>query len=371
VPTPTISAQEWLNPGQRMRCKGVYLGRIGEFNGGAVKLTEERLEKMQRSNFPPGTHRPRHHIGHPEPTFIGEQRSIGYYEKLYRDGDYLRGDLAGVNPWDAQEISEHGGYPERSMELMRDGDGYEMLACGSLGSSAPGIPGMPPITPEMWEWMEENESALAADTEVLYLSAAGRETFVLQTTTEPHTTSPTEEKMSEVTQAQLDALELKLSQKYDSALAAKDEEIASLKSEVESGKDELRNVHAGSRLALATGKVERLSRDLQNKGHATPGQVNEGKLDAVLLHAEMNCPAMTIDGKSVPFIDALSKLLESGLKLSANRNFSVAPPRETHSLAASGDEAALAAARAYQEEHKCSLQEAVQALARKEASNVA
>lgn len=349
-----------------MRCKGVYLGRIGEFNGGRVKITDEILSGMERASFPTGTHRPRHHIGHPEPMFTGEQPAIGYYERLYRDGNYLRGDLAGVEPWDARQICEQGPFPERSMELARSGDGYEVLACGSLGSSAPGIPGMPPIAPDQWEWMDDG-AALNSTEEVLYLSAAGREVIRLQADAEPHTPE-SEETMSENIQAQLDALEQKLGQKYEAALAASNEKIEELTEKLSGTEDKLRQVET---VSLARARANELSLSLQNGRKVTPGEVKEGKLDAVLLHAAQSCPPIEIEGKSVPYIDALSALFNARPTFAPARNFSVAPERTALSNDKTDDEVALSAARTYAEENKCTLQQAIQALARKEATNVA
>lgn len=361
----------WLDPGPRFRIRGIHLAYVGEFNGGRVKLTEQKMDGMARTEFPPRTHRPKYHIGHPDPDKIGEQRAIGAFERLYRVGDEFYGDLVNVTPWDASLILETGPFSERSMELARDGDGYEMLACGSLGSSAPGIPGMKPITAAMCELMDESDPMLQTDREVLYLSAAGRETFTLSDAAAARTQDSPEEEM-ELSHEQKEALKLELMGEVKEMLAEKDKEIETLSDKLAATETRLTNtdnaLKAAQQLSDARSDVDKLSRSLQDERRVSPAGVDPqtGNLEGVLLHARTACPPMQIDGKPVPFFDALSRFLQTQPSANLARSLSIAPKPAAPQAGKSEDEMALSRAKAYAAEHKCSLAEAVAALAREE-----
>ena len=313
------SPQDWLNPWGLTRIDGVAVASLGDFVdkfGNPISFTAADFSAMSQQNIPAGM-RPGIHIGHPNATFIGEQPRLGSIESLYFDGQYLRADYVNVPIWNAMDFMDSGRFPQRSMELRRDGEGkqWRLTGCAQLGSSAPAIEGMPPITQDMCKWMDPAahedpavDMSLNCDpAEIVWLAGAA-------TVPEPKETT-----MGEVTQAQLEAMQKQisdLSQQTTTALQEKDDKINALTVELAATKSQAGTAH----LAAAQYEVVQLSNALQSDKKVTAAMLNEGNLNDILLHARLNCPPMTDkDGKQQDFFSALSGLLNMQVSLGGAR----------------------------------------------------
>lgn len=308
-----------MRPFKPVRIKGAELGRTGKYidmNGTEVDLTRAKFDEMVANFGAAGTDTPRIHLSHPNMFLHPTAPSIAPFERIYRDGNKLLGDIAPISIFEARMISHLGGYPNRSMEMRRDKEkGWMLTAVGALGAHAPGIPGMAPIMADMCEFMPDDDVKFGAADENLIFGlrlAAPEETMA---DNDNRSTAET------ISLAQFEEFKAGVDKQFETmkaSLAAKDQEIERAQQAAALASSQAAAVtmqaQSDNAVAFAKGAVAALK--------ITPAQGS--LLPGILLAAEASGKTVEIeqeDGsrKTVSLADATRQFIESAVPFASDR----------------------------------------------------